>query len=37
MFDFAVSGRWGGPDMYGQGNLEPGDADVSESPRDLDI
>ena len=23
--------------MYGQGNLEPDDADVSESPKDLDV
>ena len=37
MFDLAVSRRWGGRDTYGQGNLEPDDADVSESPKDLDI
>lgn len=36
MFDFAVSRR-GGRDTYRQGNLEPDDADVSESPKDLDV
>lgn len=37
MFNFAVSGRWGGPDIHGQDNLESDDTDVSESPKDLDF